>query len=77
MIMWTVEQDSSGFLRMVSDWRTGFSLEPQGSATTRVTAQSLFTPKRFPARLMMPVIRRKFHQTQRTILDRLKQHTER
>jgi uncharacterized protein YndB with AHSA1/START domain len=76
-IMWTVEQDSSGFSRMVSDWRTGFSLEPQGSATTRVTAQSLFTPKRLPARLMMPVIRRKFHKTQRAILDRLKQHTER
>jgi hypothetical protein len=74
--MWTVEQDSSGFSRMVSDWRTGFSLEPQGSDTTRVTAQSLFTP-RSPARLMMPVIRRKFHQTQRAILGGLKQHAER
>jgi len=76
-IMWTIEQDSSGFSRMVSDWCTGFSLEPQGFGATRVTAQSLFTPKRFLARLMMPVIRRKFHQTQRTILDGLKQHTER
>jgi uncharacterized protein YndB with AHSA1/START domain len=75
-IMWTVEQDSSGFSRMVSDWRTGFSLEPQGSDTTRVTAQSLFTP-RLPARLMMPVIRRKFHQTQRAILGGLMQHAER
>jgi len=75
--MWTIEQDSSGFSRMVSDWCTGFSLEPQGSGATRVTAQSLFTPKRFLARLMMPVIRRKFHQTQRAILDGLKQHTER
>jgi uncharacterized protein YndB with AHSA1/START domain len=74
-IMWTIEQDSSGFSRMVSGWRAGFSLEPQGSGMTRVTAQSLFTP-RFPARVMMPVIRRKFHQTQRAILGGLKQHVE-
>ena len=75
-IVWSVEQDSSGFSRMVSDWRTGFSLEPLGSGATRVTAQSLFTP-RLPARPMMPVIRRKFHQTQRAILDGLKQYAER
>lgn len=75
-IVWSVEQDSSGFSRMVSDWSAGFSLEPQGSGATRVTAQSLFTP-RLPARLMMPVIRRKFHQAQRAILDGLKQYTER
>jgi uncharacterized protein YndB with AHSA1/START domain len=76
-IMWAVEQDSSGFSRMVSDWRTGFSLEPQGAGATRVTAQSLFTPRRLLARLMMPVIRRKFHQTQHAILDGLQQHAER
>jgi uncharacterized protein YndB with AHSA1/START domain len=76
-IMWTVEQDSSGFSRMVSDWRTGFSLQVQGSGATRVTAQSLFTPKRLLARLMTPVIRRKFHQTQRAILDGLRRHAER
>jgi len=75
-IMWSVEQDSSGFSRMASDWRTGFSLEPQGAGATRVTARSLFTP-RLPARVMMPVIRRKFHQTQRAILGALKQHAER
>ena len=76
-IMWAVEQDSSGFSRMVSDWRTGFSLQVQGSGVTRVTAQSLFTPKRLLARLMMPVIRRKFYQTQRAILDGLQRHVER
>jgi uncharacterized protein YndB with AHSA1/START domain len=76
-IMWTIEQDSTGFSRMVSDWSAGFSLEPQGPGTTRVTAQSLFRPKRFFVRLMMPGIRRKFHQTQRAILDGLKQHAER
>jgi polyketide cyclase/dehydrase/lipid transport protein len=76
-IMWTVEQDSTGFSQMVSDWSAGFSLEPQGPGTTRVTAQSLFRPRRFYVRLMMPGIRRKFHQTQRAILDGLTQHVER
>jgi uncharacterized protein YndB with AHSA1/START domain len=76
-IMWTVEQDSTGFSRMVSDWSAGFSLEARGPDTTRVTAQSLFRPRRFYVRLMMPTIRRKFHQTQRAILDGLKQHVER
>lgn len=75
-IMWTIEQDSTGFSRMVSHWRAGFSLEPQGPDATRVTAQSLFTPKRFFARLLMPGIRRRFHQTQRAILAGLKQHVE-
>jgi uncharacterized protein YndB with AHSA1/START domain len=74
-IMWSVERDSTGFSRMVTDWRTGFSLQPQGPEATLVRAQSQFRP-RLPARLMAPVIRRKFHQTQRAILDGLKQHVE-
>jgi uncharacterized protein YndB with AHSA1/START domain len=76
-IMWTVEKDSTGFSRMVSDWSAGFSLEPQGADETRVTARSLFRPRRFFVRLMMPLIRRKFHQTQRDILEGLKRHVER
>jgi uncharacterized protein YndB with AHSA1/START domain len=75
-IMWTVEQDSSGFSRMVADWSTGFSLEPQGPDATRVRAHSQFRPRQLLARLMMPAIRRKFHQTQAAILDGLKQHVE-
>jgi uncharacterized protein YndB with AHSA1/START domain len=75
-IMWTVEQDSTGFSRMVTDWRTGFSLEPQGAGVTRVRALSAFNPKPLTW-LMMPMIRRKFHQTQHAILDGLKQHVER
>ena len=76
-IAWKIEQESSGFSRMVSDWSAGFSLEPHDTGATRVTAWSLFTPGRLSARLMMPVIRRKFHATQRTILGALKQHAER
>ena len=74
-IMWTVERDSSGFSRMVTDWRTGFSLQPQGPESTRVRAESVFRP-RLLTRLMTPVIRRKFHQTQRTILEGLRRHVE-
>lgn len=75
-IIWTIEKDSSEFSRMVSDWSAGFSLEPRGSNTTVVTAQSIFTPKKFFVRLMMPVIRRKFHQTRHAILNGLKHHVE-
>src|SRR5918996_3400705 len=66
-IMWTIERDSSGFSRMVSDWSAGFSLEPQGESTL-VTAKSVFRPRRFFVRVMMPMIRRKFHGAQRDIL---------
>ncbi|MBI4287464.1 MAG: SRPBCC family protein [Chloroflexi bacterium] len=75
-IIWTIEKDSSGFSRMVSDWSAGFSLEPRGSNTTVVTAQSIFSPKTFFVRLMMPMIRRKFHRFQQAILSGLKQYVE-
>jgi hypothetical protein len=75
-ITWAVEQDSSGFSRMVTDWRSGFSLQAQGPEETRVRAHSTFRPRPL-VHVMMPVIRRKFHQTQRAILDGLRQHVER
>lgn len=75
-IMWTMEFDSTGFSRMVTEWRTGFQLIPQGGDATRVRAISQFRPKGPVVRVMMPVIRRKFHQTQRAILHELKQHVE-
>jgi uncharacterized protein YndB with AHSA1/START domain len=77
MIMWTIEKDSTGFSRMASDWSAGFTLEPQGPDTTRVVARSVFNPSALLARLMLPLIRRQFHQTQRAILTGLKQHVER
>ena len=75
--MWAMEHDSSGFSRVVADWQTGFSLAPQGPGATRVRAVSQFRPKGPLVRVMMPTIRRKFHQTQRAILHGLKQHAER
>ena len=75
-IMWAMEHDSSGFSRMVADWQTGFSLAPQGPGATRVRAISQFRPKGPLVQVLMPAIRRKFHQTQRAILHGLKQHAE-
>lgn len=75
-ILWRVEKDTTGFSNMVSDWAAGFSLEQKDSNTTLVTAESVFLPKKFFVRLMLPFIRRKFHQTHRVILGGLKSYVE-
>ncbi len=75
-ITWLIEKDTTGFSGMVSDWTAGFSLEPQGTSAVLVMAQSAFRPKNFLVRLAMPLIRRKFHQTQQVILGGLKQFVE-
>jgi uncharacterized protein YndB with AHSA1/START domain len=69
-IMWAIDDDSTGFSRMVSDWQAGFELAPEGDAT-RVTAVSLFRPRSVVLRLMTPLVRRKFHATQTSILAAL------
>jgi uncharacterized protein YndB with AHSA1/START domain len=75
-ILWQIDEDSTGFLRLVSDWTAGFVLEPAGSGATRVTAQSVFMRKNPLLLLMLPMIRRKFHRTQQAILAALKQFVE-
>jgi uncharacterized protein YndB with AHSA1/START domain len=74
-ISWAIEEDSTGFSHMVSDWRAGFSLEPAGPAT-RVVAESVFRPRSVLIRIMSPIVRRKFHHTQRAILVGLKNACE-
>lgn len=74
-IIWSIEKDSTGFSRMVSNWTAGFSLKQSGSAIL-VTAESNFQPRNFFVRLMMPMIKSKFHKTQQTILNSLKQFVE-
>jgi uncharacterized protein YndB with AHSA1/START domain len=76
-ILWQIDEDSTGFLRLVSDWTAGFVLEPAGSGATRVKAQSAFVRKNPLLVLMLPMIRRKFHKTQQAILAGLKQFVER
>ena len=75
-IMWSVQQDTSGFSRMVADWQTGVTLTRQGPDAARVRAVSRLGPRGPLVRMMMPAISRKFHQTQRAILDGLRQHVE-
>jgi uncharacterized protein YndB with AHSA1/START domain len=75
-IAWSIEEDSTGFLRLVSDWSAGFGLEARDGASTRVTAESVFEPKNALVRLMLPLVRRKFHQAQRAILAGLKAAAE-
>lgn len=75
-LAWRIEEDTSGFLRLVSDWTAGFRLEPAGAGATRVVAESDFAPRNVLVRLMMPIVRRKFHQTQQAILAALKDAAE-
>jgi hypothetical protein len=74
-ITWRIEEDSSGFARMASEWTAGFALR-ETSTGTIVTARSSFRPRTFVARLLLPVVRRKFHAAQRAILDGLERHAE-
>jgi uncharacterized protein YndB with AHSA1/START domain len=75
LIAWAIEEDSTGFGRMVSEWRSGFSLAERGGATI-VTAHSSFRPNNLLVRAMLPAIRRKFHQTQQAILRGLQEAVE-
>lgn len=74
-ILWRIDEDSSGFLRMVSDWTAGFSLR-EGDGGTVVTAQSSFRPRNALYALMMPLIRRKFHTAHGAILAGLRRYAE-
>jgi uncharacterized protein YndB with AHSA1/START domain len=74
-IAWEIEEDSTGFGRMVSGWRAGFALRDQHGATT-VTAESTFHLNNLLVRAVLPMIRRKFHHTQQGILSALKESLE-
>lgn len=74
-IAWAIEEDSTGFGRMVSGWRASLALLQRDGATL-VTAESAFQPDNMHVRAMLLVIRRKFHHTQRAILSGLKESLE-
>jgi hypothetical protein len=76
-LAWTIEEDSSGFLRFATDWTAGFELQPIGAERTRVSAVSVFRPRSVLVRPMLPMVRRKFHATQLAILAGLKDAVER
>ena len=60
---------------MVTGWRSGFDLA-EHDGTTIVTAHSTFRPNNLFVRTMVPLIRRKFHQTQQAILRGLQEAVE-
>lgn len=74
-IIWLIEEDTTGFLRMVSGWRAGFELEARNGSTL-VSARSEFRPKNMLMRIASPVVRRKFHDAQQQILTGLKRAVE-
>jgi hypothetical protein len=73
-ISWRIDADSSGFSKLVHGWTSGFRLQHEQDSTV-ITAWSDFRPKWF-VRPMLPMIKRKFHQTQQQILDALRRHVE-
>jgi hypothetical protein len=52
-IVWAIEEDSTGFAKMVSDWRAGFRLAERDGATI-VTADSIVRPNNVLVRTMVP-----------------------
>jgi uncharacterized protein YndB with AHSA1/START domain len=74
-ISWAIEEDSTGFGRLASDWRAGFSLERRDGGTL-VRAESVFQPKNLLVRVLGPAVRRRFHQAQQAILQGLKRAVE-
>jgi carbon monoxide dehydrogenase subunit G len=74
-VVWSIEEDSTGFLRMVSDWRAGFELEARDGATL-VSARSDFRPRNVLMRVAAPIVKRKFHGAQQEILSGLKRAVE-
>ena len=74
-IVWAIEADSTGFSRMVSDWRAGFSLHAVDGGT-RVVAESVFRPSSVLLRVASPLVRHKFHQAHRAILAGLRNAAE-
>ncbi len=75
-ISWLIEQDSTGFSRMVTDWTAGFALQQEAPGEVVVIAHSSFRPRNLLARLALPLMRGKFHRTQQAILSSLKQFVE-
>ena len=73
----SVEDDSFGFSRMLSDFWFAFILDPQTPEKTRVRVETHFDPKGLRARLMSKLMmRRKFREIRETALGNLKRVAE-
>jgi hypothetical protein len=74
-VVWEIEEDSTGFARMLSPWRAGFTLTERDGATL-VMAESTFHPRNLLVLTTPSLIRRRFHNTQQAILHALKDSVE-
>jgi uncharacterized protein YndB with AHSA1/START domain len=74
-MVWAIENDTTGFGGMVEGWRAGFTVASRDEGTV-VTAESTFRPRNPLIRATLPIIRRKFHQTQQAILRGLQESLE-
>ena len=73
----SVEDDSFGFARMISDFWFAFILEPTDARTTRVRVESHFDPKGVKGHVMSALmVKRKFREVRETALVNLKRLAE-
>ena len=73
----SIEQDSFGFSRMLSDFWFAFVLEPRGPEGTTVRVETHFEPKGLRGRIMSTLMaKRKFGELRETALGNLKRLAE-
>jgi hypothetical protein len=73
----SIEEDSFGFSRLLSDFWFAFVLEPTATGATRVRVESHFDPKGLKGRVMSALmIKRKFREVRETALANLKRLAE-
>lgn len=73
----SIEDDSFGFSRRLSDFWFAFALEPQSPRTTRVRVETHYDPRGLAGRLMSALmIKRKFRGIRETALANLKRLAE-
>jgi hypothetical protein len=70
--VWKVETDTMGISRMLRDTRFSFILEKVTDSSTRVTAETHYSPATFLARIMNGLMmKKKFAEAQEQILQNL------
>jgi uncharacterized protein YndB with AHSA1/START domain len=73
----SIEEDSFGFSRVLSDFWFAFVLEPTEAGATHVRVESYFEPKGLKGRIMSALmIKRKFREVRETALANLKRLAE-
>lgn len=75
--VWSIENDSMGMSKMLSDTKFCFYLEKMGDNKTKVINESYYEPATFMAKIMNALIMKKMmSKIQRQILDNIKNLTE-